>query len=100
MTMTNASPLLHFRAQMVRLALEVEALADLPSIRDVRGHAPELARRMRDAAMTREMVEGSERGDAISPACQACREPNGTCFPGACKLYVARQAMRGEGRAS
>jgi hypothetical protein len=27
----------------------------------------------------------------MSPACTACREPAGTCFPGPCKIFVARK---------
>jgi hypothetical protein len=29
----------------------------------------------------------------LSPACEACREPSGTCFPGPCKIYQARRAQ-------
>jgi len=32
--------------------------------------------------------------EALSPACAACREPGGTCFPGPCKLHVAIQERR------
>ena len=28
----------------------------------------------------------------MEPACFSCKEPQGTCFPGPCKLYVQRQA--------
>jgi hypothetical protein len=28
----------------------------------------------------------------LAPACQACREPGGTCFPDPCKLYQASVA--------
>lgn len=30
--------------------------------------------------------------EPLSPACAACREPEG-CFPGPCKLYQARRAL-------
>jgi len=53
--------LVHLRAEMIRIANEVDALADLPSIREVRGHAPALGDKIRNAAMAREMVSASER---------------------------------------
>lgn len=53
--------LLHLRAEMVRMALEVDALADLGSIVAVRAQAPVISDRMRNAAMRREMEEASNR---------------------------------------
>jgi hypothetical protein len=55
------STLIHLRAEMVRIANEVDALADLTSIRNVRAAAPAVSLRLRNTAMTREMVEASER---------------------------------------
>lgn len=31
------------------------------------------------------------RDEPMEPACVPCREKRGTCFPGPCKIYVARQ---------
>jgi len=31
--------------------------------------------------------------EPLEPACWPCREPRGTCFPGPCKLYVARSKI-------
>jgi hypothetical protein len=59
-----ATALVRLRAEMVRIAHEVEALADLRGIADVRAHAPNIARKMRDAAMTREMEQASKRDAA------------------------------------
>ena len=53
--------LVHLRAAMVRIANEVDALADLPSIREIRGRAPALAEKIRNMAMAREMVSASAR---------------------------------------
>lgn len=53
--------LVHLRAAMVRIANEVDALADLPSIREVREHAPALGERMRNTVMAPEMVSASTR---------------------------------------
>ena len=53
--------LVHLRAEFVRIANEVDALADLPSIREVRGHAPALGEKIRNIAMAREMVSASAR---------------------------------------
>ena len=77
MAVDPTTALIRLRAEVVRLAHEVDALADLPSIRDVRRQAPELARRMRDAAMTREMVDASARGSGPFAAAKV-REAGGT----------------------
>lgn len=53
--------LVALRAEMVRLAHEVEALTDERGIVDVRKRAPVIANRLRDAAMRRDMVEASKR---------------------------------------
>jgi len=53
--------LVQLRAEMLRIAHEVEALSDLASIRDVRTWAPLVAEKMRRVAMTREMVAASTR---------------------------------------
>lgn len=34
--------------------------------------------------------------EPLDPACLACREPRGTCFPGPCKRHLARQAALNE----
>jgi hypothetical protein len=52
--------LVRLRAEMVRIANEVDALADLPSIREVRGHAPALGEKIRNVAMAADMVEASK----------------------------------------
>jgi hypothetical protein len=54
-----AAELMRLRAQMVRLAHEVEGLTDCNRIASVRAMAPPLARRMRDAAMAPSAVEAS-----------------------------------------
>ena len=38
------------------------------------------------------------RDEPMSPACTACREPGGTCFPEPCKLYEARKPYRDEAK--
>jgi hypothetical protein len=35
--------------------------------------------------------ESTKDWEPLSPACQPCPEPSGTCFPGPCKLYWARR---------
>lgn len=59
--MDPVTALIALRAEMVRLAHEVEALTDERSIVDVRKVAPVIANRLRDAAMRRDMVEASKR---------------------------------------
>lgn len=53
--------LVHLRAEIVRLAHEVEGLVDYGSISGVRRAAPLLAERFRNAAMARDMVEACKR---------------------------------------
>ena len=53
--------LVRLRADMVRIAHEVEALADERRISDVRKMAPVVAGWMRDAAMRRGVVEACKR---------------------------------------
>jgi hypothetical protein len=52
--------LLHLRAKMARIAHEVDALADLASIVDVRTHAPAVAEKIRNAVMAPDCVSASE----------------------------------------
>ena len=46
--------LLRLRAEMARIANEIEGLADLTSIVNVRTHAPTLAEKIRNAIMKAE----------------------------------------------
>jgi len=50
----GATSLLRLRAEMVRIANEVDGLADLASIVNVRTHAPILAEKIRNAVMRAE----------------------------------------------
>ena len=53
--------LVRLRADMVRIAHEVEGLADERSISGVRRMAPVIGNMLRDAAMRRSAVEASKR---------------------------------------
>jgi hypothetical protein len=60
-TTDPVAALVSLRAAMVRLAHDVEGMADSGRIAIVRKGAPVLANRMRDAAMAAGMVEASKR---------------------------------------
>ena len=53
--------LVRLRAEMDRIAAEVEGLVDCASIASVRAMAPRLAERMRDAALAPDMVKACKR---------------------------------------
>lgn len=61
MTTDTISSLVHLRAEIIRVAHEVDALADLAGIADVRRKAPLVAERLRSVAMTQEMKQACER---------------------------------------
>jgi hypothetical protein len=95
MSQDTTSLLIRLRAEMVRLAHEVEALAELSSIVSIRTLAPPLANKMRDAAMKRELMEAYLRPTPKALKCEDCGErpadyPSKLC-PG-CEAYREHQA--------
>ena len=62
MTTDPRTALIRLRAEMVRLADELVMISDKADVYELQGHISVVAHRMRDAAMTREMVDASAAG--------------------------------------